>query len=387
MAGLVTVDEVLARSVERGDVLGVAGFAADRNGVIFEGAFGKRDAAGQALGTDSVFWMASMTKALTTVAALQLVEQQKLTLDEPLSRLFPQLAEVQVLEGYDERGQARLRPARGNITLRNLATHTSGYAYDIWNRDLLRFYQENGIPNIIECSKKTLTEPLVFDPGTRWQYGINLDWIGQVVEKVADQDLEDYFRAHILGPLGMDSTSFVISPGMRAKLVEVQARDADGSLHPYPFEMPQQRRFLLGGAGLYGTGGDYLRFTRAIMHGGTLDGARILRPETVAEMGRNQIGDLEVERLYTAIPAYSNDAEFHPGMVKKWGLGFMLTTEELPTGPSANTLAWAGLGNTFYWIDPAKQVTGVILTQIFPFGDARMLSLLDEFQAALYKNR
>lgn len=374
-------DEVLAEAVATGDVAGVVAVAAGRDGVAYEGAFGRREiGGGPGMTLDTVFWIASMTKALTTVAAMQLVERGAVTLDEPL----PDLEAARVLEGFDEAGAPRLRPPRRPITLRHLLTHTAGFTYDIWNADMGRYMAHHGIPGIIECRNATLDTPLVADPGERWEYGISIDWAGKVVERVSGQSLEDYLRQHVFEPLGMRDTAFVIGPDQRRRLASMHVRNADGSLRAIPFEVPQQPEFYMGGGGLYGTGPDYLAFLRMLDGGGELDGVRVLAPETVAEMSRNQIGDLEVVELKTAIPESSNDAEFFPGMVKRWGLGFMINTEAASTGRDAHSLAWAGLANTYYWLDPSRHLAGVLLAQVLPFADDRVLRLFDRFETAVY---
>jgi methyl acetate hydrolase len=374
-------DEVLADAVAAGDAPGVVAVAAGPDGVVYEGAFGRRRAGGgPGMTLDTVFWIASMSKAVTTVAAMQLVERGAVGLDDPL----PELESAQVLDGFDEDGAPLVRPPRRPITLRHLLTHTAGFTYDIWNADMGRYMAHQGIPGIIECRNATLATPLVADPGDRWEYGISIDWAGKVVERLSGQSLEDYLREHVCGPLGMRDTAFVIGPDQRRRLASMHVRRPDGSLEAIEFEVPQEPEFFMGGGGLYGTGPDYLRLLRMLDGGGELDGVRILAHETVAEMTRNQIGDLEVGRLTTAIPASSNDAEFFPGMVKRWGLGFLLNTQEAPTGRSAHSLAWAGLANTYYWLDPTRRLAGVLLTQILPFADDRVLRLFDQFEAAVY---
>jgi CubicO group peptidase (beta-lactamase class C family) len=374
-------DEVLAEAVAAGEVPGVVAVAAGPDGVVYEGAFGRREiGGGPGMTLDTVFWIASMSKAVTTVAAMQLVERGAVGLDDPL----PELASAQVLESFDEDGAPRVRPPRRPITLRHLLTHTAGFTYDIWNADMGRYMAHHGIPGIIECRDATLATPLVADPGERWEYGISIDWAGKVVERLSGQSLEDYLREHVCGPLGMRDTAFVIGPDQRRRLASMHVRHPDGSLEAIAFEVPQEPEFFMGGGGLYGTGPDYLRFLRMLDGGGQLDGVRILAPETVAEMTRNQIGDLEVGRLKTAIPASSNDAEFFPGMVKRWGMGFLLNTEEASTGRAAHSLAWAGLANTYYWLDPTRRLAGVLLTQVLPFADDRVLRLFEQFETAVY---
>jgi len=379
------VDQVLERAVAQGVAAGVVALATNDQGVIYEGAFGKREIGRDAdMTLDTVVWIASMSKAITSVAAMQLVEQGRIGLDEPLSERLPELAGIQVLEGFDDAGAPRLRPPRRPITLRHLLTHTAGFTYDIWNQDMGRYQQYAAVPGIIECKNLTLQTPLVFDPGERWEYGVNLDWVGKTVEQLSGQSLEAYFKEHIFGPLGMDDTGFVIRPEQRSRLASMHVRQPDGSLVAIPFEITQEPEFYMGGGGLYGTGPDYLKFERMLLGGGRLGGVQVLRPDTVQEMSRNQIGELTVGMLKSVQPGSSNDAEFFPGMVKKWGLAYMISTEVAPTGRSAGSLCWAGLGNTYFWIDPTRRVAGVILTQILPFADAAVLDMYDQFERAIY---
>jgi methyl acetate hydrolase len=385
MAVRTAMDDVLERTVETGRVPGVVAMAADDTGDIYQGAFGKRQAGGaDDMTVDTVFWIASMTKAVTSVAAMQLVEQGKLDLDAPLGEMLPELATPNVLEGFDASGAPVLRPARRPITLRLLLTHTAGFTYNIWNPEMGRYMEHTGMPGIISCQSVCLQAPLMFDPGERWEYGINIDWAGKAVERVSGLSLNEYLHDHIFEPLGMTDSGFVLGPEQRSRLASMHVRSGDSSFDVIEFEVPQQPEFFMGGGGLYGTGLDYLTFLRALLNGGQLDGARILRPETVAEMNRNQIGDLMVGLMRTADPASSNDAEFFPGMPKKWGLGYMINVDEAPTGRAAGGLAWAGLANTYYWLDPTRRVAGVILTQILPFADPAVLDVFSQFEQAVY---
>ena len=385
MTSLPTIDTVLRQATESGAVPGVVAMAATAEGAVYQGAFGRRALpAGPAMTVDSVFWIASMTKAITSTAAMLLVERGELTLDRPISDVLPALASPQVLEGFDAAGEPRLRPARRPITLRHLMTHTAGFGYDIWNADLLRYEEMKGIPGVISCENLALTMPLTFDPGERWDYGINIDWIGKAVEAVSGRTLGAFLQENLFEPLGMKDTAFKLSAAHRARLVGMHTREADGSLQPMPFEIPQEPEFEMGGGGLYGTAADYIAFQRLFLNGGRANGRQVLKPETVRQMSENQMGALDVRLLRTAIPAYSNDAEFFPGMVKKWGLGFMINTERVPGGRSAGSLAWAGLGNTYFWIDPAKRIAGVILTQLVPFADGKVLELFGKFENAVY---
>jgi CubicO group peptidase (beta-lactamase class C family) len=386
MKTLPQVDQVLRKGIDAGDVPGVVAVAATRDGPVYKGAFGKRALPeGPDMTVDSVFWIASMTKAITSTASMQLVERGKLTLDGPIADVLPELRSPKVLEGFDESGEPRLRPAARPITLRHLITHTAGFGYDIWNPDLLRYEEKKGIPGITSCENLALTTPLTFDPGEKWDYGINIDWIGKAVERVSGQKLGEYLRDNLFEPLGMSNTAFKIGPEQRKRLVGMHTRGADGALAPMPFEIPQEPEFEMGGGGLYGTAADYLAFTQMFLNDGrAADGTQVLKPETVKQAAQNQMGEVNVRLLKTAIPPYSNDAEFFPGMVKKWGLGFMINTERVPGRRSAGSLTWAGLGNTYFWIDPAKGVAGIILMQLVPFADAKALALYDRFENALY---
>jgi CubicO group peptidase (beta-lactamase class C family) len=380
-----SIDDAMRRAIERKDVAGVVVMAADRKQILYQGAFGVADPVeARPLALDALFRIASMTKAITSTAAMQLVERGKLSLDRPIAELLPELASPQVLEGFDASGEPRLRPAARPITLRHLITHTAGFTYEIWNPEMGRYMEKRGVPGIISCRNAALNLPLAFDPGERWDYGIGIDWVGKAVESASGLSLGDYFVEHLFGPIGMKDTGFKLTPDRRARLAGMHARSAEDTLAPIPFELPQEPEFEMGGGGLYGTAADYLAFERIFLNEGRADGRQVLRPETVRLMAENAIGDLNVQLLKTAIPASSHDAEFFPGMVKKWGLGFMISTEPVRGGRRADALCWAGLGNTYFWIDPATGLAGVILMQLLPFADPKALALLENFEKALY---
>ena len=276
-----------------------------------------------------------------------------------------------------------MRPPKRPITLRHLLTHSAGFSYEIWNTDMQKVQAALGIPSVTECKNKALTLPLLFDPGERWEYGINIDWAGKMVEAVSGQKLGAYLKDNLLGPLGMDSTAFRISPDMRGRLAGTHLRGPDGKLAPFPFEIPQEPEFEMGGGGLYGTVGDYLRFVRMVLNGGQLGGERVLTPESVVSLGLNHMGDCRVYELKAAIPL-TNDAEFFPGVNKSWSLAFQVNHEATPTGRPAGGLMWAGLANSYYWIDPSSGIGGVYMTQIFPFADGGSLQTYYGFEKAVY---
>ena len=388
MRQLTEVDRALRQATDARKVAGVVAMAATDKEIIYQGAFGKRELGkAEAMTVDSVFWIASMTKAITATAAMQLVEQGKLKLDEPIGELLPDLAAPQVLDGLDAAGAPKLRPAKGGpITLRRLLTHTAGFCYDIWNAGMAQYMQQVGIPGIVSCENKALTTPLANDPGSRWEYGINIDFVGKAVEAASGKRLDAYLKDHIFNPLGMADTGFKLGAAQRARLVSMHARGEDGALAVFPFELVQEPEFHMGGGGLYGTTPDYIRFIRMLLNGGSLDGNRVLKAETVAMMGQNHIGDLNVTKLPTAMPPFSNDVELYPEQDKKWGLSFLINTKRTAEGRSPGSLAWAGLANTYFWLDPARKIGGVILMQLLPFADKEALGLFAALERGVYQS-
>jgi methyl acetate hydrolase len=379
------IDQVLRGAVDTKEVPGVVAMAASDKGILYQGAFGTRSAAGGAAMTiDTVFRIASMTKAVTSVAAMQLVEQGKLKLEDPVPEIDPALASPQVLDGFDAAGAPILRPAKGPITLRHLLTHTAGFTYEVWDANTTRYVKASGMPSMSTGKVAALRIPLEFDPGARWEYGVNIDWVGRIVEAVSGQPIDVYFREYILGPLGMKDTGFMTSDEQRSRQAIVHQRKPDGSLAPQPLETRQTPEFFSGGGALYSTAPDYLTFVQMLLHEGTCNGAQILRPETVALMGKNQIGDIQAGILKTQQPERSNDVDFFPGQQVRWGLGYMLNMQPGPNGRSPGTVSWAGIFNTYYWIDPAKRVGGVIMTQILPFADEGAVKLYGQFESGVY---
>jgi len=286
MPTIPSIDKLFTQATESKAIPGIVAVAATDKGTLYEGAFGKRELGKDAAMTvDSVGWIASMTKAITGTAAMQLVERGKLSLDRPASEVVTSLASARVLEGFDAAGQPRLRAPERPITLRHLMTHTAGFAYEIWRSEIAQYQSTTNTPGITTCADAALTTPLLFDPGDRWEYGINIDWVGKMVEAVSGQKLDRYFQDHIFGPLGMKDTSFRISPSMRSRLAAVHQRDDKGVLTPIEFALPEEPEFLMGGGGLYGTARDYLAFTQMIVQGGSLGGQQVLKPEKAGDGG------------------------------------------------------------------------------------------------------
>ncbi|MBR0689707.1 beta-lactamase family protein [Bradyrhizobium manausense] len=379
------IDEILRKASDAKEIPGVVAIAASGNDVLYQGAFGKRDLSKpDAMTADSVFWIASMTKAVTSAGAMQLVEQGKLSLDAPIGSLLPDLAKPQVLEGFDAKGEPKLRPAKSAITLRQLMTHTAGFCYDMWNGEFAAYMEKTGTPGIITCQNAALKTPVMTDPGTRWEYGTNIDFVGKAVEAVSGKKLDAYLRDNLFAPLGMSDTGFKITDDMRKRLVGMHARGEDGQLAAIPFELEQNPEFHMGGGGLYSTAADYIKFTQMILNKGRGNGNQVLKAETIAMMSQNQMGDLNMTKMTTAAPIYTNDVDLYPDQAKKWGLSFMINTAKTAEGRSAGSLAWAGLANTYYWIDPVRDVTGVILMQLLPFADAKCLQAFAGFERGVY---
>lgn len=378
------LDAMFRAATSEGDVPGVVALAATENDIIYEGIFGRRRLRAEPPMTrDTVFRVASMVKLITSVAALQLVEQGKLSLDDPVPDIEPDLGSPQVLDGFDAKGLPQLRPARRPISLRDLLTHTSGFSYRLWDAKAVRYAKSIELLPKAQRAHAPRT-PLMFDPGERWQYGTSIDWVGRIVEATSGEPLDRYFRKHIFDPLGMNDTAFVISAQQREREASAHRREPDGSLMPQPTGRHATRGPFSGGGGIYSTGPDYLTFIRCLLRGGALNGVRILRSETVALMGRNQIGDIEVGVLKTTVPSLSNDVDFFPGISCKWGFGHMINMQAVPGGRSAGSLTWGGLLNTYYWIDPDTRLAAVFMAQVLPFADTRTLRVGRQFERGVY---
>jgi len=369
--GSTELDALLRAAVESKQVPAVVAMVGTQEGIVYEGGVG--------LPKDAIFAIASMTKPVTSVAAMQLVEAGKVRLDEPAHTYVPELRAVQVLEN------GVLRPPKSPPTVRHLLTHTSGFAYDLFNREIADQVQSGKLVSLFTGTDEFLRAPLVFDPGARWEYGISTDWLGRLVEAVSGQSLDLYFRSNIFEPLGMAETFFDVPGDRAARLVLRYQRQPDGSLAAMPQEPLQPAKFFSGGGGLHSTAADYLRFARALLVGGELDGRRILKAETVAMMGQNQIGEMTLAPLTSLDPQFMAPNAVLPGNPDAFGLGFALNREPLVSGRGAGTMSWGGLFNTFFWIDREKGVAAVLLVQILPFGDPAATRLVEDFDRTVYR--
>jgi CubicO group peptidase (beta-lactamase class C family) len=377
------IDEVLRGAVESGGVPQVAAIAADRDGVIYAGAAGPR-AAGQhdPVTVDTLFRIMSMTKMPCTVVALQQLEQGKLDLDAPVTEYCPEFAEVQVMIGFD--GEAPiLRPPARPATVRHLITHTSGLGYWFWSERLVRWEKLTGVPNVVAGSRASFTAPMLTDPGEEFIYGINIDWLGKVVEAVTGVGLDVAIKEGVTGPLGMDQTTFLMTDDQRPNSTPVHIKGEDGTWVAIGEVLNQEPDWWAGGHGLYGPPSDYIKFQRALLRGGELDGTRILQQATVDEAFRNQIGELDFPADLPTADAASSCA-FQAGPGYKWGYGLLLNTADIPGMRRAWSGAWAGLCNTQFWIDRTTGICGSIYSNFLPFVTPEAVTLYNDFERALY---
>ena len=377
------IDASLKGAVDRKDIPGVVALVTDKKGVVYEGAFGVADvASGRPLKTDAMFRIASMTKPITSVALMQLVEQGKISLDDPAEKYLPELKNPKVITSFDAKtGDYQLRPASKPATVRNFLTHTSGLAYGFTSAIWRDFKPKAG-------EVYAFGGPMLFDPGERWHYSTSTDVSGRLVEVVSGQKLEEYFHDHIFVPLKMNDTSYNVPESKGPRLVAQQQRDGAKMDGPVVLQIPPLVGLTvanpIGGGGLASTADDYGRFMRMILNGGELDGARVLKAETVKLMERNQIGAVSVTALKSAMPR-SADFTFIADGRDKWGLGFLITVDQLPGMRSPGSLSWGGINNTFFWIDPARGIAGTIMMQYLPFADAKALAAYRDFERGAYQ--
>jgi len=385
------LQQLLTDAVATGDAPFLAAAVLDRDGVRWQGSAGEARS-GVPVADDTVYRIFSMTKAVGSLAAMILVDRGLLTPETTVESVLPEFSRVQVLESISPSG-ATFRPPARPVTLRHLMTHTSGLGYDTWCANQLAYQEITGAPHVMAGTRESLYYPLQFDPGEGWVYGIGLDWTGQMIERVDGRRIDQFCQEEIFGPLGMTDTTFTL--GDRAdRLCEIYIRDAEGALSPMsgdadassadetaPTEEPEF--FGLGGS-LFGTTPDFIRLCQLVLAGGTLDGVRIIGPETMPLLLENQMGEASVPRMVSVVRWLSNDVEFFPGTRKTHTLGFMRNEEDIPGMRRAGSLTWAGGANTHYWIDPRSGIAAVLMSQFFPFCDERYLSVYEAFERGVY---
>ena len=378
------LDRVLSDAVAAEHVPFVVAMTGNAGGVTWSGAAGDRSP-GKKADVDTVMRIFSMTKAIGCTAAMILMDRGKLSADATVSSILPRFAELQVLDGFDADGKPRMRAPRTQATVRHLATHTSGLTYEFWNADMPRFMQATGAPSILSGLAKALNYPLLFDPGTRWDYGIGIDWLGQVVEKVDGRRIDQFCREEIFEPLGMRSTRFEPEADIAPRLAAVAIRGEDGHFGPFDLAPPPNPEVYGMGHCLYSSAPDYMRFLRMYLNKGQLDGQRVLSERGLQSMLANQIGTIAIPLLKTAAPAITADAEFFPGKRKSHSMAFQRIDEDVPGMRSAGSQFWAGVCNTHFWFDPAKNVAGLIMTQSLPFGEPRFMGVYEAFERGVYR--
>lgn len=379
-----TLQSILDQAVEDGRTPGVVAAVSDRNGVTFEGAAGLRALGGdQPMTMDTVFRAFSMTKAVGAAAAAKTIEDGLLSLDTPVEDVLPEWKEVQLLEGFDG-DKPILRAPKVKATLRHLATHTSGLVYEFWNADMPRYMEATEAPTILSGLKASLhSYPLQFEPGTKWDYGTGIDWLGRMVEEASGERIDAYCRDAFFGPLGMNDTDFEVRDDMAPRLCQAHIH-AEGAWAPHEIAAPPNPEVYGMGHALYTTGPDYLRFIRMLMNKGELDRVRVLKPETVEMYCANQIGDLSVGKMTSVAPPLSADVDFFPEQENKFSLGCLMNTQDIEGKRRAGSQSWAGVLNTHYWFDPTSGVAAVIMLQHLPFVDENCLSIYDAFEREVY---
>ena len=388
MADLTAACDAILSNVTAGEprVPGVIAMVTDRTGNIYSGVAGERRLGGAAMTEDTVFAVFSTTKAIAGTAVMQCVEEGLLDLDAPAKDYAPRIGELQVLTGFDAAGNPQLRPPRTDITTRQLMLHTAGLGYDFFNESYKRLADETGQPSVVTSTLASITTPLLFDPGERWEYGSNMDWAGQVDQGIRGKRLGDELRERVFDPLGMVDIGFTRTPSMKARTATVHARGEDGSLSPMDdFALPDDPEIDMAGHGLYATVPEYMKFIRMWLNDGAGPNGRVLAPETVRMAVTNGLQPhQQVKMLPGVIPTLSHDAEFFPGLKKSWCYTFMINDEDAPTGRPAGALGWAGLANCFFWIDRQNGIGGFWATQILPFGDAVSFPGYMDFETAVY---
>jgi methyl acetate hydrolase len=347
--------------------------------VLYHEAFGKMSLGqGTEMQKDSIFNIASMTKAVTSAGVMMLIDEGKLSLDDEVSKYLPAYKSRQVISKVDlAAGTFETKPATRPITIRQLLTHTSGIGYS-WSD-----------PGLALIQKKTgaadLDLPLVHEPGEKWTYGASTRVLGHVIEKISGQGIDAFLEARILGPLGMRDTGYAVPAAKHARVV-TRNQKADGKITeiPNPNPIPATVR---GDGGLYSTAADYARFVQMILNHGQLGGVRLLKEQTVRQMERNQTGSVKVRLQPTAEPLRSKPYPLGAGE-DVWGLGFQLAA---PAKPEANmrrpgSMNWAGINNTFYWIDPQQQIGVLVMMQVLPFYDDAAIGILQGTEKLVYQH-
>ncbi|MGC0364633.1 methyl acetate hydrolase [Rhodococcus sp. 27YEA15] len=378
------LDRALQDATADGAVAGATLAVADLSGELYSGAAGKKSLAHDAPALpDSTFWIASFTKLFTAIAALQLVEQDVLSLDDLASRYVPAIGDLEVVERNGD--GFTLRDPATQVTVRQLLNHTAGGSYSFFNALNRDYSAAENIPGILALSNDTLFAPLVHDPGTDFEYGANIDLLGRVLEEAAGTPLAELYRTGIIEPLGLTDTSATPSAAQRDRALRFHGRGEDGKLAPLDLEIPTDGDFYPGGHALFSTASDYLKVLRALLGKGELNGVRILSEESVAAGLSNQLGDIRWHPITSADPTLTLDVDPLAGHEGTWGYFGLINLTDGPNERSVGSSFWAGLANSYWWLDVERGLAGVVATQTLPFADPHVLALQGAAEAALIR--
>jgi len=376
--GATALSAFLKTATDRGDVPGVVVAVVNKDGSLYHEAFGVSSTVRRTPMTkDTIFNMASMTKPVTSVAIMMLVDEGKLKLDDEVAKYLPKYRNPLVISKFnDADGSYETRAAKRPITIRHLLTHTSGIGYGFASPTLTKIMQRT--------MQSEMDVPLLFEPGESWAYGASTRVLGNVVEVISGQKIDAFLESRILQPLGMLDTSYLVPPAKHSRVVAVNARGADGKFaeRPMPATLPAQ---VAGDGGLYGTASDYGLFLRMLLNRGKLGDRRILSEKSAKAMFENHTGRVVVQPQVSAIPALSRNFPLGAGK-DRWGLGFQLAAEKAPNRRAPGSGTWAGIYNTHFFIDPDTEIGVIVMMQTLPFYDETSMKVYAGVEEAVYRN-
>jgi CubicO group peptidase (beta-lactamase class C family) len=376
--GTGALSKFLAEATARGDVPGVVVTVVNKEGVLYHEAFGKSSTLRNTpMAKDTIFNIASMTKAVTSVAIMMLVDEGKLKLDDDVSKYLPKYKDPLVISTFNSAdGTYETRPAKRPITIRHLLTHTSGIGYGFASQTVTTLAQKTG--------KTELDLPLLFDPGDGWAYGASTRVLGHVVEAISGQKIDAFLDARILKPLGMHDTSYAVPQAKNPRVVAVNARGNDGKFVERPMAATIASP-VQGDGGLYSTGADYGLFLRMLLNRGRLGSARILSEKSAKTMFDNHTGKVVVQRQISAAPALSRDFPVGAGE-DNWGLGFQLAKAKRANMRTPGSGTWAGIFNTHFFIDPDREIGVIVMMQTLPFYDDASMRVYSGVEEIVYRH-
>ncbi|ODV91956.1 hypothetical protein CANCADRAFT_80257 [Tortispora caseinolytica NRRL Y-17796] len=369
-------------------VAGIVAGVTDRNGNIYEGQAGYRNLETKVpMDQDTLFYFWSTSKAHTAAALLHLYEQGKIDFQDPAKKYVKELENVEIFDGFDESGNLKTRPAKKDITIHHLLTHTAGFGYFFFNDEYREIFEKTDKCNITQNTIHSISTPLLFEPGEAWNYGASIDWAGIVLERVSGMRLGDYLKKYFYEPLGMNDTKWDRTEADLARQATHYQRGKDGKLTPLPEIMPLKGEQHMGGHGAIGTVRDYLKFLRMWLNEGRApDGTQILKPETVKFGMEPKLTTQKINNIKTSHPDFSNDVDFPPDADLSWSYGFLVNQGPFPTGRPAGSSFWAGLANLYYWIDIKNGIAGYYASQVLPFNDVTSAPAFYALEGAVYSS-